>query len=231
MMADSRRFLEQMSHISPVAQRLRVTFGKSGPLVYTSNLDMAKIWERVLRRADLPLLYTKGFNTRPRISLAMPLPLGISSECEIIEISLREPVDICEDQLRARLLLVSPQGLTIGAIIEVDRRASTLHSLVNSAKYRISFLDDVDTSDLQRKIDKLLKRESIIVDRTRRRKRSVMDIRPLILGLQIDDDGNLVAHLSVGDRGNLRPDQLTELLELANLHHKVHRFELHFLPE
>ena len=192
---------------------------------------MAKIWERVLRRADLPLLYTKGFNTRPRISLAMPLPLGISSECEIIEISLRERIDLCEDQLRKRLLSVSPQGLTISAIIEVDQRASTLHSLVNSAVYRISFLDDVEIPDLQRKIDDLLNRESIIVDRTRRRKRSVMDIRPLILGLRVENGGSLIAHVSVGDRGNLRPDQLTKLLGLTDLHHRVHRFELHFLPD
>ncbi len=129
-----------MSHISPVAQRLRVTFGKSGPLRYTSNLDMAKIWERVLRRADLPILYTKGFNTRPRISLAMPLPLGISSDCEILEISLRERIEFRQGELRERLLSVSPQGLTIAAIVEVDTRASTLHSLVNSADYRIQFL-------------------------------------------------------------------------------------------
>ena len=180
-----------MSHISPVAQRLRVTFGKTGPLVYTSNLDTAKIWERVLRRADLPILYTKGFNTRPRISLAMPLPLGISSECEIVEISLRERIDVCGDALRKRLLSVSPQGLTIGAIAEVDRRASTLHSLVNSAEYRIRFLDDVERHHLQRKVDDLLGRESIIIDRMRRRKRSVMDVRPLILGLTVEGPKSL----------------------------------------
>ncbi|MCY3866301.1 MAG: TIGR03936 family radical SAM-associated protein [Chloroflexi bacterium] len=220
-----------MSHLSPVAQRLRVTFGKSGPLIYTSNLDTAKIWERVLRRADLPILYTKGFNTRPRISLAMPLPLGISSECEILEISLRERIDLREDELRERLLSVSPHGLTIGAIVEVDTRASTLHSLVDNAEYRIQFLDDIDRQHLQRRIDELLSRKTIIVDRVRRRKRSVMDIRPLILGLRLDNHDNLIAHLSVGDRGNLRPDQVMEHLGLSDLHHKVHRMELHFLPE
>jgi len=220
-----------MSHISPVAQRLRVTFGKSGPLIYTSNLDTAKIWERVLRRADLPILYTKGFNTRPRISLAMPLPLGISSECEILEIALREQIDLREDELRERLLSVSPKGLTIGAIVEVDTRASTLHSLVDNAEYRIQFLDNIDHQDMQRRIDDLLSRKSIIVDRVRRRKRSVMDIRPLILRLRLDRNDHLIAHLSVGDRGNLRPDQLLEHLGLSDLHHTVHRFKLHFLPE
>ena len=223
--------MEQMSHISPVLQRLRVTFGKSGPLKYTSNLDTAKIWERVLRRADLPILYTKGFNTRPRISLAMPLPLGISSDCEILEISLRERIEVCEGALRERLLAVSPQGLTVGAIVEVDPRASTLHSLITSAEYRIRFLDDIDSDRLQLKIVELLNRESIIVDRVRKRKRSVMDIRPLILEVYLDQNDDLIAHLSVGDRGNLRPDQLIEHLGLTDLHHDVHRYKLHFLPE
>lgn len=220
-----------MSHISPVAQRLRVTFGKSGPLIYTSNLDTAKIWERVLRRADLPILYTKGFNTRPRISLAMPLPLGISSECEILEISLRERIDLRQCELRERLRAVSPTGLTVSVIVEVDLRSPTLHSLVDNAEYRIEFLDGIDRHDLQQRLDELLSRKSIIVDQVRRRKRSVMDIRPLILGLRLDDNDNLIAHLSVGERGNLRPDQLLEHLGLSDLHHSVHRFKLHFLPE
>ena len=218
-----------MSHISPVAQRLRLTFGKAGPLKYTSNLDTAKIWERVLRRADLPILYTRGFNTRPRISLAMPLPLGISSDCEILEISLRERIAFRQDELRERLLSVSPRGLSIGAIAEVDAYAPSLHSLVTSAEYRIQFLDGIERQELQRRIDELLSRESIIVDRVRRRKRSVMDIRPLIIGLHLDSDDDLLAHLSVGDRGNLRPDQLIEHLGFSELHHRVHRFKLHWL--
>lgn len=220
-----------MSHISPVVQRLRLTFGKSGPLIYTSNLDTAKLWERVLRRANLPILYTRGFNTRPRISLAMPLPLGISSECEILEISLRERIAWRQDDLRERLLSVSPHGLTISAIVEVDTRAPTLHSLVNSAEYRIQFLDAVNSGDLRRKIDELLSRKSIIVDRVRRRKRSVMDIRPLILALKLDGCDNLIAHLSVGERGNLRPDHLLEHLGLSDFHYKAHRYKLHTLDE
>lgn len=220
-----------MTHISPVAQRLRITFGKSGSLIYTSNLDTAKLWERLLRRANLPILYTKGFNTRPRISLAMPLPLGISSDCEILELSLRERIALRQDELRERLLSVSPHGLTISAIIEVDTRAPTLHSLVDSAEYRIRFLDDIHRDELRRKINDLLCRQSIIVDRVRRRKRSVMDIRPLILALRLDDCDNLIAHLSVGERGNLRPDQLIEHLGLSDLHYKVHRYKLHMMPE
>ena len=66
----------------PIKQRLYIRFGKFDALIYTSNLDVAKTWERVLRRANLPILYSQGFNTRPRIILASALPLGISSECK-----------------------------------------------------------------------------------------------------------------------------------------------------
>lgn len=220
-----------MTHLSPIAQRLRITFGKAGPLRYTSNLDMAKIWERVLRRADLPLLYTRGFNTRPRISLAMPLPLGISSECEILDISLRERLDFCEASLRERLLAVSPQGLSIVAITEVDPRSSSMQSRISSAEYRIRFHDALERASLQRKIDELLCQETIIVERRRRRKRSVMDVRPLILSLEIGEQADLLAHLSVGDLGNLRPDHLLELLDLDGAHNSIHRSRLHMLAE
>ncbi len=220
-----------MSHISPVAQRLRITFGKAGPLKYTSNLDVAKIWERVLRRADLPILYTQGFNTRPRISLAMPLPLGISSDCEILDVSLRERIDYAESALSAQLLAVAPPGLTIASIDEVDPRAPTMQSRIESAHYRIHFPDGVDRAALQRKIDETLARDSIIIERIRRRKRSVMDVRPLIHNVQLSPSGDLLAHLAVGDRGNFRPDQLLELLDITDVHHSTHRFKLHVRPE
>ena len=125
-----------MSHISPVAQRLRITFGKSGSLKYTSNFDVAKIWERVLRRADLPILYTKGFNTRPRIQLAMPLPLGISSECEILDISLRECIQFEESELRQELLAVAPPGLSIESITR--SRSARCHLALAGRQRRIS---------------------------------------------------------------------------------------------
>lgn len=220
-----------MSHISPVAQRLRIIFGKSGSLKYTSNLDVAKIWERVLRRADLPILYTRGFNTRPRIQLAMPLPLGISSECEILDIALRAKIAFDEAELRDQLLAVSPPGLSIEAISQVDPRAASLHSMVESAEYRIRLHDPVDADRLRQKLDDILARESIIIDQTRRRKRSVMDIRPLIHALQLAAPDEILAHLSVGDRGNLRPDQIMDLLGLGRLHYSAHRFRLHTRPD
>lgn len=218
-----------MSHETPVQQRLRITFGKSGTIKYTSSLDISKIWERVLRRANLPILYTKGFNTRPRIQLAMPLPLGITSECEVIDVALREPIELDEQKLIELLLRVSPKGLDINKIEDVKIGESAMQSLVLSAEYRLRFEDGIDKEFLRNKVDDILNQDTIIVDKVKKRRRSVIDLRPLIIDLTIDDDNDLIAHLSVGDRGNMRPDQLIEQMGLSDQYISVHRYKLHAL--
>ena len=209
----------------PIKQRLHITFGKQGALKYTSNLDLAKIWERVLRRAYLPILYTQGFNARARIQLATALPLGITSECELLDVSLREPISL--EGLKERIAAVSPAGLPVYAIEDVPVRSPALQTLVRSAEYRIQFDDNVDRDTLREKIAALLAAESVATTRDRKGKSIEVDIRPLIHDLRIDGASNLIAHLAVGNQGNLRPDQVVEHLGLADGYYTVHRFRLH----
>src|SRR5512136_903583 len=74
--------------------RLRITFSKSGALRYTGHLDLQTTWERIVRRAGLPLAYTQGFHPGPRIQIASALPLGFIGHAEIVDIWLREPVPV-----------------------------------------------------------------------------------------------------------------------------------------
>ena len=70
--------------------RIRVTFSKTGPLIYIGNLDLYTIWERAARRAGLALAYSQGFHPQPKIHFAAPLPLGFSSRCELLDMRLNE---------------------------------------------------------------------------------------------------------------------------------------------
>lgn len=210
---------------NPTKQRLIITFGKSGALKYTSNLDIAKVWERVLRRADLPLLYSQGFNTRPRIQLATALPLGISSECELLDVALKEPITL--DGVAERLAAVSPAGLQIFAIHEASIHSPALQTLVRSAEYHIAFMDDIDTDMLHQRVTALLAQPTIIKTMERKNRKSSVDIRPLIYDLTVDDSGGLIAHLATGERGNFRTDDLLRELNLYDLPHTVHRLRLH----
>ncbi len=214
-----------MSHHSPIQQRLRITFGKSGPLTYTGNLDIAKLWERVLRRAELPILYTQGFNTRPRIQIAAPLALGISSDCEVVDIALRQQVSIMG--LEERLLAVSPPGLSISQIEMIDPNAPATQTLVRSGRYRVHFLDPVDAKVLGERVAALLSADQLVrIEEKKGGKKSAYDLRPLILDLEVAPDGDLLAHVSIGERGNLRPDKLLDELGMAEQHVTIHRYEL-----
>jgi radical SAM-linked protein len=218
-----------MSDNNPVKQRLHITFGKFDALVYTSNLDVAKLWERVLRRANLPILYSEGFNPRPRLALATALPLGISSECEILDVSLRDVITL--DGLAKRILMTSPVGLRIYGIREVPGRSPSLASQVRSAEYRIRFEDKVDREALQGKIDTILQSDTLTLEKERDGKTMSVNVRSFVHELRIDENNDLLAHLSVGDHGNLRPDQLLEKLGLGDHTVSVHRFRLHLEPE
>ncbi|MBI5669148.1 MAG: DUF2344 domain-containing protein [Chloroflexi bacterium] len=214
---------------TPIKQRLHITFGKFDALKYTGHLDTAKLWERVLRRANLPILYSEGFNPHPRIALATALPLGITSECEIVDVSLKEPIML--DGLIERLLAVSPPGLRIYSVVEVPVRSPALQTRVRSAEYRLRFEDGISRDRLQQRIDTLLGAATVDSQRERKGKSVTVNLRPLIFGLHLDDNGDLIAHLAVGDQGNLRPDDLLKELGLDDQLVSVHRFRLHLADE
>jgi radical SAM-linked protein len=223
--AASNRHNDGMSgENNPTKQRLLIRFGKFEALKYTSNLDVAKIWERVLRRADLPLLYTQGFNTRPRIQLASALPLGITSECELLDVSLRETVE--PDGLIERLLAVSPPGLRIYEIQNLDIGHPALQTLVESAQYSIRFTDSPDLADVTTRINTLLARKSIIKTTERKGKKHVSDLRPLIYDVSLQTTGDVLIHVAVGERGNVRPEDVLIELGLETLPYQVHRQKL-----
>jgi radical SAM-linked protein len=186
-------------------QRLRIIFGKMGAFKYIGHLDLAKTWERILRRAQLGLAYTHGFNARPRMQLAAPLPLGLTSECEILDVWLEKSIPV--EGLAGHLMAVSPAGLPIYQVFEVPARAAALQTLVASATYRIA-VSGVDREVLQDRVTALLGQEHVL--RTRRGK--AYDLRPLILSLRVDDSGTLLAELAIDQRGTGRPDELVEAL-------------------
>lgn len=212
------------SQDTPIKQRLLITFGKFGALKYTSTLDIAKVWERVLRRADLPLLYTQGFNTRPRMQLASALPLGITSECEILDVALREELSL--EGLKEKILAVSPQGLDIYEIENIPPESPALQQRVTRASYRIEFADPIDTAHIQSQIDELMASERIIKEYTRKNRKNYVDLRPLIYDLHIDEHNHLIADLSAGDRGNVRIEDILDQLNMGDVHYSAHRFSL-----
>ncbi len=121
----------------PNPMRVRVTYAKRDALRYTGHLDLQRVWERVLRRSGLPILYSQGFNPLPRLQLAGALPLGIESRCEVMDFWLGERLELMAvaQALKAAL----PPGMDISNVSEVDLHAPALETQLKSAEYLVTF--------------------------------------------------------------------------------------------
>lgn len=195
-------------------QRLRLKFSRTDELKYISHLDLMRCWERVLRRASMPMAYSEGFNPRPRLSLAAPLPVGVSSDCELMDIFLerwRSPA-VFRKELESQL----PAGLGILDIADVPLPLPSLQSQLRGIEYRVEVETDRNGKEIQKSIDALLDMESLPWEHTRNTKVRHYDLRVLVDDVWLIDTADSVCILGmrlVSDhRGTGRPEQVAMAL-------------------
>jgi radical SAM-linked protein len=100
----------------PAVQKLRLRYAKRGRLRFTSHRDIARAFERALRRAQVPMAYSAGFSPHPKISWVGAAPTGVASEAEYVEISVAVRVD--PEALRAALDASLPDGIDVVEVVE-----------------------------------------------------------------------------------------------------------------
>lgn len=118
------------------AQKIRVWFGKEGEMALVSHLDLVRLFDRVVRRAALPISFTGGYHPGPRISIANALPLGATSSGEIVDFELTESMDI--EEFKQKLLDKLPSEIPIYKVEEVDQKALAATRLLEKAEYLIT---------------------------------------------------------------------------------------------
>ena len=106
---------------------------------YTGHLDLQSAWERTFRRANLPLAYSQGFHPQARLNLACALPLGFTSQCELLDAWLETPQPV--DQVLAALVKAAPPGIQITHLEEITDRQPALQTQVNAAEFTVTLLD------------------------------------------------------------------------------------------
>ena len=186
-----------------LAMRIRVEFAKTEAMRFTSHLDLYRAWERLLRRADLPLVFSQGYNPRPKLQLAAPLPLGITSRVEIIDFWLsNDPYDL--GKLKSQLTASQPPGIEIQSVVSVDPSAPPLQKKVSAAEYQVQLLDQVP--QLDQKVESLLASETI----TRERRGKTYDLRPLIQKLNFGNGEStyLRMQLNAKEGSTGRPEEV-----------------------
>ncbi|MBI6546784.1 MAG: TIGR03960 family B12-binding radical SAM protein [Cyanobacteria bacterium NC_groundwater_1444_Ag_S-0.65um_54_12] len=181
-------------------QRLRLRFSKDGDLRFISHLDLLRLFERALRRAALPVAFSRGFNPRPAIEFAAPLALGSASKCELADIypSCRVDATLFSERLSAAL----PPEIAISAAWEVPQSGPSLMSLVEEASYRIKLRDEIPPVAWH----EFLARPELLFIRKRKTGEQQINLRPLIRAILPENEKLVNLRLQTGSQGNARPD-------------------------
>jgi radical SAM-linked protein len=200
--------------------RYRIVYAKTSVIRFTSHLDILRMWERTFRRAQLPLAFTQGFNPRPRINLGLALPLGFTSECELMDIWLVEEMEV--NSLLRSILDALPPGLEIQDVFQIDQHSPPLQKQIHEAIYSVHLDPFPASKNLQRLIDALLTSTEIL----RERRGKTYDLRSLINSLEyVKSQGEpaIVMRLSAQDGRTGRPDEVLLQLDLDPSTAQIHR--------
>ena len=161
----------------------RALFEKTGNAVYISHLDLMRLFQRAFKRAGLPLTHTKGFNPRPSVSIALPLSLGVESQCELLDFDLEGEMPGVEEMIR-RLNATLTDGV----------RILQIYDDVTKLKY-LAFLDCVLTleydegipENAREQIAQLFSSEDVTVEKKGKNGITEQNIIPMIRKMEIKE--------------------------------------------
>ena len=119
--------------------RIRIRYRKLGKVRFTSHRDIARCWERALRRGELPVASTEGFSPRPKVHFGLALSTGHESLGEYLDVDLLEPEGESVDlgALPERLTPLLPPGVDVEAVAVIDRSETSLQEAVTSCRWLI----------------------------------------------------------------------------------------------
>ncbi len=186
-----------------VKQRLRLRFEKRGEISLISHHDLMRLFERAVRRANLPIAMSEGFNPRCRMSFPLALGVGVEGLREVVEIDLADWVHPAEAQRRLNEQL--PQGLRMTECRPISPRET---AQVGSVAYEIELAADLPPDAAP---EALLQAKNLPVVRVREDQRKEIDIRPYLVDVRAVGR-NLTVHLKVTPTGSVRPEEVVTAL-------------------
>ncbi len=200
--------------------RVRVRFSKLGKVRFTSHRDVARMWERALRRIELPVAWSEGFSPRPRLHFGLALSTGHESEAEYLDLDLDEAAGLDVDlaALPARLTPALPVGIDVVAAAAIPPGTPSLQAVVTSCSWRIEVVGDdgrPTEAEVGAAAERVLATSEIVTTRTRKGQDVTDDIRPYVLAVTVAGPSTagieLECELGTSPRG-LRPAELVAAL-------------------
>jgi radical SAM-linked protein len=190
---------------APIRIRYRIRFAKTDLLRWISHRDLARLWERLLRRAELKLSMTEGFHPKPRVSFPSALALGVESQDEVVEIELAEPWDA--GKLLMKLRADNQPGLTINSVDQLPPQFGKAQ--LRSSDYSITVVPGVDENSILAAIESLKSKTSVTLER--KKGAVTIDVASQIESIELCDS-EIQLTLAASEKATLRPSDVLDLL-------------------
>ena len=204
--------MPEIEEIIPV----RIKFSKVGDLMYISHLDLARTMQRILLRSGIDIWYSEGFNPQPKMVFALPLPTGVESECELMDIKLNSFMS--NEEIMNRINENFPKDMRVLDVYRPDVKFKN----IQHARYNISIFSPKITKSTREDILNLFSRECLIEKKTKSGLKEI-NICDYIKKLSVEantGEARIEAILSADSEKNLNPDILVgaikKYLSIAN---------------
>ncbi|MFO1063683.1 MAG: TIGR03936 family radical SAM-associated protein [Pirellulales bacterium] len=190
-------------------ERIRIRFTKTGDLRWISHRDLARVWERLLRRAGLELAFSEGFHPKPKISFPSALALGIEALDEIVEMDLVGPIDMTS--VESRIAEQLPQGMELLSLEPI--LPGTPKVVVLSMSYELP-LASADAERAAGRAAELQSSGKLTVDREGKTIEAAFSDKRFTISCENDV---LRFTLPLASHGSLRPIEVLEALGVADV--------------
>ncbi len=187
--------MPRLSEEVSALKKYRIKFEKGDEIRFIGHLDVMRIFQKSIRRAELPICYSNGFNPHQELYFANPLNLGMTSSAEYMDFKLSE--EISPSEIKEKLNEVLPKGVLVLSVVPLSENIKTSMADVCAASYTAEISDErLSNIDLDEKIKEFLALDEIIILKKTKRYTKDTNIRNEIFEIKnISENGKLRLHL------------------------------------
>lgn len=190
--------------------KARIKFRKYGVMKFIGHLDVMRFFQKVMRRADIPIAFTGGFSPHMIMSFANPLGVGVTSDGEYFDIELTEAIDMQAAVARMNDTVV--EGIEIVNMVPIsDDKKQTGMSIVAAADYLSSLKNGEFPEDWKKKAEGFMSQPSISIIKKTKKSEKEVDIKPMIYRFEVRDD-SVYMLVATGSVENLKPELVMQAL-------------------
>lgn len=191
--------------------KVRIKFKKDGSLRFIGHLDVMRFFQKVMRRAQIPIAFTAGYNPHMIMSFASPLGIGLTSEGEYFDMELAGHISSAEAV--RRMNAVTAEGIEVISFRQIsEEKKMTGMAIASAADYLVGCkCRENGALFTQKMIIGFLGQQEIVVTKQTKRSEQEADIRPLIYQMELTKEG-IYLQLAAGSAQNLKPELVISAL-------------------